>query len=140
MKFKQVTAAAAIFVLFVFGASRVLAQQDGGSRLAHANGEGKLKIGQEEFKVNGVVVKLLDDGKVEITLIADITIFVTGTWVKSGDSQQDFDLSFTDASSRGGLDGTGKLTLGPDSKTLRLTVKGKSRGTKKPVEVAFVGK
>jgi hypothetical protein len=138
MRFKQVTAAAAIFVLFVFGASSVLAQQDGGSRMAHANGEGKLKIGQEQFKVNSVVVKLLDDGKVEITLIADITIFVTGTWVKTGES--DFDLNFTDATSRGGLDGTGKLTLGPDSKSLRLTVKGKSRATKKPVEVEFVGK
>jgi hypothetical protein len=140
MKFKQATAAAAIFVLFIFGTSSVLAQQDGGSRLAHANGEGKLKIGQEQFKVNGVVVKLMDDGKVEITLIADITIFVTGTWAKNADSQQDFDLSFTDATSRGGLDGSGKLTLGPDNSGLRLTVKGKSRATKKPIEVAFVGK
>ena len=140
MKFKQATATAAIFVLFVFGASSVLAQQDGESRMAHANGEGKLKIGQEQFKVNGVVVKLLNDGKVEITLIADITIFVTGTWAKNGESQKDFDLTFTDASSRGGLDGTGKLTLAPDNTGLRLSVKGTSRGTKKPVEVAFVGK
>lgn len=140
MRFKHATAAAAIFVLFIFGVSRVAAQQDGTSRMAHANGEGKLKIGQEQFKVNGVVVKLLDDGKLEITLIADITIFVTGTWAKNADSQQDFDLNFTDETSRGGLDGTGKLTLGPDNSGLRLNLKGKSRATKKPVEVAFVGK
>jgi hypothetical protein len=139
MKSKLATAAAAIFVLFIFGASSAMAQ-DGGSRLAHANGEGKLKIGSEQFKVNGVVVKLLDDGKVEITLIADITIFVTGTWAKAPNSQQDFDLNFTDATSRGGLDGTGKLTLAADNTGIRLNVKGKSRGTKKPVEVAFVGK
>jgi len=139
MKFKHATLAAALLVLSIFGASGVVAQ-DGGSRLAHANGEGKLKLGQEQFKVNGVVVKLLDDGKVEITLIADITIFVTGSWAQSPSSQTDFDLSFTDANSRGGLEGTGKLTLGPDNSGLRLTVKGKSRATKKPVEVTFVGK
>jgi hypothetical protein len=139
MRSKLATAAAAILVLFIFGASRAMAQ-DSSSRLAHANGEGKLKIGNEQFKVNGVVVKLMDDGNVEITLIADITIFVTGTWAKTPNSQQDFDLSFTDASSRGGLDGTGRLTLGADNSGLRLNLKGKSRQTKRPVEVAFVGK
>lgn len=139
MKSKKVTLAAVLLVLSIFGASAAFAQ-DGGSRMAHANGEGKLKVGQEQFKVNGVIVKLLDDGKLEITLIADITIFVTGTWAKSADSQQDYDLSFTDATSRGGLDGTGKLTLGPDNSGMRLSVKGKSRATKKPIEVSFAAK
>lgn len=137
MKFKKAILGAVL--LSVFAAFAVVAQ-DGGSRLAHANGEGKLKIGQEQFKVNGVVVKLLDDGKLEITLIADITIFVTGTWVKNADSQQDYDLTFTDASSRGGLDGTGKLTLNQDNTGMRLSVKGKSRATKKSIEVAFAAK
>ena len=138
MRYQTATLIAAILVLSICGTA--VAQQDGGSRLAHANGEGKLKIGQEQFKVNGVVVKLLDDGKVEITLIADITIFVTGTWAKSANSQQDFDLTFTDATSRGGLDGTGKLTLAPDNSGMRLSVKGKSRATKKPIEVTFAAK
>lgn len=137
MKFKLPTLAAVLLVLSIVGTSPA---QDGTSRMAHANGEGKLKLGSEQFKINGVVVKLLDDGKTEITLIADITIFVTGTWVQSPSSQTDFDLNFTDASSRGGLDGTGKLTLGPDNSGLKLSVKGKSRATKKPVEVSFVGK
>ena len=138
MNYKTATLIAAILVLSICGAA--MAQQNGGSRLAHANGEGKLKIGQEQFKVNGVVVKLLDDGKVEITLIADITIFVTGTWAKTANSQQDFDLNFTDATSRGGLDGTGKLTLAPDNSGMRLSVKGKSRATKRAVEVTFAAK
>jgi hypothetical protein len=140
MKFKQATLIAAILLLSICGASKAQQQDGGGSRLAHANGEGKLKIGQEQFKVNGVVVKLLDDGKVEITLIADITIFVTGTWAKAANSQQDFDLTFTDATSRGGLDGTGKLTLAPDNSGLRLSVKGKSRATKRTIEVSFAAK
>ena len=137
MRFKTATLIAAILVLSICGTSWA---QDSGSRLAHANGEGKLKLGSEQFKVNGVVVKLLDDGKVEITLIADITIFVTGTWAQAANSKEDFDLSFTDATSRGGLDGTGKLTLAPDNSGMRLSVKGKSRATKKPVEVTFASK
>jgi hypothetical protein len=137
MKVKIALLAAAIVVLSLAGTSLA---QDAGSRMAHANGEGTLKIGSEQFKINSVVVKLLDDGTTEITLIADITIFVTGTWVQSPGSQTDFDLSFTDASSRGGLDGTGKLTLNPDNTGLKLNLKGKSRNTKKPVEVSFVGK
>lgn len=108
--------------------------------MAHANGAGTLKLGSEQFKINGVVIKLLDDGKTEITLIADITIFVTGTWAQSPSSQTDFDLSFTDASSRGGLDGAGKLSLNPDNTGLKLNLKGKSRATKRAVEVSFVGK
>ena len=137
MKFKLAFLAAAILVLSLAGTSLA---QDAGSRMAHANGAGTLKLGSEQFKINGVVVKLLDDGKTEITLIADITIFVTGTWAQSPSSKTDFDLSFTDATSRGGLDGTGTLTLGPDNTGMKLTVKGKSRATKKPVEVNFVGK
>lgn len=137
MKVKKALLAAAILVLSIAATSPA---QDGGSRMAHANGAGTLKLGSEQFKINGVVVKLLDDGKTEITLIADITIFVTGTWAQNPGSQTDFDLSFTDATSRGGLDGTGKLTLGPDNTGMKLTVKGKSRATKKPIEVNFVGK
>lgn len=139
MKSIKATLATVLLVLSICGVSAVLAQ-DGGSRLAHANGEGTLKVGQEQFKVNSVIVKLLEDGKLEITLIADITIFVTGTWVKSANSQQDYDLSFTDTTSRGGLDGNGKLTLGPDNSGMRLSVKGKSRATKKPIEVSFTAK
>ena len=139
MKSKKVTLAAVLLVLSIFAVSPAAAQ-DGGSRLAHANGEGKIKLGSEQFKVNGVVVKLLDDGKTEITLIADITIFVTGTWVKATNSEQDFELTFTDDSSRGGLDGTGKLTLRPDNSGIRLAIKGQSRATKKPIEVTFAGK
>ena len=138
MRYKTATLIAALLVLSICGPAA--AQQDGGSRLAHANGEGRIRLGSEQFKVNGVVVKLLDDGKLEITLIADITIFVTGTWVRTPNSQQDFDLSFTDATSRGGLDGTGKLTLAPDNSGMKLSIKGKSRATKKPVEVTFAAK
>lgn len=140
MRLKQMLATASILLLSIFGTSGAAkAPQDGQYRLAHANGDGKLKIGSEQFKIGSVVVKLLDDRKAEITLISDITVFVTGTW-SQGASQDSFDLQITGGASPGGLDGGGNLTLGKDTKDLRLTLKGKSRTTKKTVEVQFIGK
>ena len=140
MKHKHMLAAALILVISVFATSSAWQAQDGQYRMAHANGEGTLKVGQEQFKLNAIVVKLLDDRTAEITLIADITIFVTGTWSQSPESPDTFDLQMTGGTSRGGLEGGGKVTLGKDSKDVRLALKGKSRITKRNVEVDFVGK
>ena len=141
MKIKQMLAASLILVVSIFAASAVTGTQDVPQRLAHANGVGTLKVGQEQFKISGVIVKLLDDRKVEITIISDITIFISGTWAPSGESQEAFDIQITGGASAGGLEGAGKLNLGKDTKPeLRLTLKGKSRTSKKPVEVNFVGK
>ena len=137
MKPRQMIVAATLLVLSMFG---IATAQEVNHRLLHANGQGTLKVGQEQFKVNGVVVKLLDDQKAEITLIADITIFISGTWSRNGESQEAFDLQITGGASPGGLEGSGKLTLGKDTKDVRLILKGKSRTTKKNVEVYFVGK
>lgn len=140
MKLKQVIAAASIVVASISSAGGgVVAKQEVQYRLAHANGQGTLKVGQEQFKVTAIVVKLLDDKKAEITLISDITIFISGTWSQNGESQEAFDLEITGGASAG-FEGTGKVTLGRDPKDLRLIVKGKSRTTRKAIEVYFVGK
>ena len=141
MKLKQMLATASILVLLVFGTSGAAkAPQEVQHRLAHANGEGNLKVGQEQFKIGSVIIKLLDDRKAELTLVSDITFFLTGTWSQNGESKEEFDLQISGGASPGGLDGSGKLTVGKDSKDLRLILKGKSRTTKKIVEVYFVGK
>lgn len=141
MRIKQLIAAASILMLSLSSVSVATASQDGQHRLAYANGEGKLKVGQEQFKVTGVVVKLLDDRKAEITLISDITVFISGTWTQNGESQEDYDLEITGGASPGGLECIGKLRLGKDTKSeVRLTLKGRSRTTKKIVEVQFAGK
>jgi hypothetical protein len=138
MKLKQMLAAASILVLSIVSTPVVAkVQQD---RLAHANGDGRIKVGQEQFKINAVSVKLLDDHKTEIILVADITIFLSGTWSQNADSQDDFDIQITGGASPGGLEGGGKLTLGKDPKDVRLTLKGKSLTSKKNVEVYFAGK
>ena len=141
MKLKQMIAAALIVAMSVFGtSSAVMASQEIQYRLAHANGQGTLKVGQEQFKVTAVVAKLLDDRKAEITLISDITIFISGTWSQNGESPEEFNLQLTGGASPGGLEGGGKLTLGKDTKDLKLILKGKSTTTKKTIEVYFVSK
>ena len=141
MKLKQLIATASIFVTCLFTTSGPMAgAQEVQYRLAHANGQGTLKVGQEQFKVTGVVAKLLDDRKAELTLISDITIFISGTWSQNGESQEQFDLQITGGASPGGLEGGGKLTLGKDTKDLKLILKGKSTTTKKTIEVSFVSK
>jgi len=141
MKLKQLIAAASILVMCLFATSGPMATaQEVQYRLAHANGQGTLKVGQEQFKVTAVVAKLLDDKKAELTLISDITVFVSGTWSQNGESQEEFGLQITGGASPGGLEGTGKLTLGKDTKNLKLILKGKSTTTKKNIEVYFVSK
>ena len=54
--------------------------QDNKSIVAHANGDGTLKLGDEKFKVSTVVIKLFEDGKAEINLVSEITVFVSGSW------------------------------------------------------------
>ena len=134
MKLRQMLAAVSIVVLSILSMPVVAkVQQD---RLAHANGDGKLKVGQEQFKINAVSVKLLDDHKAEIILVSDITVFLSGTWSQHAESQEEFDIQITAGAAPGGLEGNGKLTLG---KEMRLTLKGASRTSKKNVEVYFVG-
>lgn len=138
MRLRQILAVASILVLSIVSTPvGARAQQD---RLAHANGDGQLKVGNEQFKISAITVKLLDDRKAEIILVADITFFLSGTWSQSAESQQAFDIQITGGASPGGLEGGGKLTLGEDPKDVRLTLKGKSRTSKKNVEVYFVGK
>lgn len=119
----------------------IAAPQDPQQRLAHANGQGTLKVGQERFKITSVVVKLIDDHTAELTLVSDITVFLSGTWSQQANSEQDFDLKITGGASGGGIEGGGKLTLGKDLQSgLRLDLKGSSKTTKRQIEVHFEGK
>jgi hypothetical protein len=136
---------AVVLLLAMFGATlcvrRARAEaQESASRLAVGKGEGTLKVGSEKFKINSVIVKLIDDRKAEITLVSDITVFLTATWTSHADSQQEFDLDVS-SDSRGGVEGKGKVILSGDGKAVtKLSLKGISRGTKRSVEASFEGK
>jgi|KBSSwiStaDraftv2_1062776.scaffolds.fasta_scaffold404422_1 hypothetical protein len=115
--------------------------QENQSRLATARGQGTLRVGDERFKINSVIVKLIEDRKAEITLVSDITVFMEATWTNHGESRDEFDLEVTGGASPGGVEGRGKVFLSSDGKAvMRLSVKGVSRTTKRIVEANFEGK
>lgn len=131
-----------LFLLLMLIALRgyVVAQQQT-SRLVTANGEGILKVGREEFKVHTVVAKLLEDGTAEITLVSDITIFASAKWTSRGDNLQEIDLEMTGGAGKGGVEGSGKLFLREDKKSLAsLKMRAVNKASKKGIEVSFVAK
>jgi hypothetical protein len=140
-KRKLITAASVVVLAMVGTTYLGVSAQENQVRIAHSSGQGTLKVGDEQFKLTSVIVKLIDDRKAELTLVSDITIFLTATWSNHGESQQEFDLDLSGSNSRGGLEGTGKVVLGNGGKSVaRLTLKGVSRATRRPVEVNFEGK
>jgi len=114
---ERITAIAAGIVVITLLAAALAAgeAQESQERLAHSNGQGTLRVGDERFKLTAVVVKLIDDRKAELTLVSDITIFLTATWSNHGESQQEIDLDIS-GDSRGGLEGTGKVVLGDEDR------------------------
>ena len=129
-----------ICTLLVFG-SVVFAQDPQPSLVASASGEGKIKLGKEEFKLNGVVVKGFQDGKIEINLVSDITIFINGSWSRASDNDKTIDLKITGGSVSGNLDGGGKIILTDDRKaiaSLKLQVLNKI--SRKTITADFVAK
>jgi hypothetical protein len=131
-----------VAVLVMLGATVVIGEaQENQSRLATANGQGTLRVGDERFKISTVIVKLMDDRKAEITLVSDITVFLTGTWSNHGEAPEEVDLEVTGGASPGGLEGRGKVFLSSDGKSVtRLSLKGVSRTTKRALEANFAGK
>lgn len=118
-----------------------LAFQQSKSLLATANGKGTLKVGKEHFAISTVIVKLLEDGKAEITLVSDIAIFVTGTWSGGDNPQQGIDVKLTGGATAGGLEGGGKILLRDDGKSIAsLTLQGTNRTTKRNVAANFTAK
>jgi hypothetical protein len=109
--------------------------------MASSNGEGVLKMGQEQFKVTAAVVKLNDDGTADVHLVSDITVFVSGTWSKTGDATNGIDLQITGGAARSDLKGSGKLFLRDDGKSIAsLTLQIITKFTKRTIDVSFVGK
>src|SRR5215204_2947846 len=114
----------ALFVLIILAAAPAWSMQDSESIVAHANGKGVLKLGDEEFKVTSVVIKLFKDGKAEINLLADLVIFVSGTWSRDSNSQKII-LKITAGATGGGVEAAGELTLRGESRSIeRVSLQG----------------
>lgn len=109
--------------------------------VASADGDGTIKLGKEEFKIYAVVVKLFEDGKAEINLVTDITVFVQGTWSSGNDVQKGIDLHITGNVAAGNLEGSGKIFLRDDRKSIAsLNLEVLNKGTKKTIKANFTAK
>ena len=121
--------------------SVAFAQDPQPSLVASANGEGKIKLGKEEFKLNAVVVKGFQDGKIEINLVTDITVFISGTWSRANENDKTIDVKITGGSTSGNLDGGGKLLLSDDRKSITgLKLQLVNKITKKTITADFTAK
>ena len=121
--------------------SIAVAQDPTPSLVASANGEGKIKLGKEEFQLNAVVVKGFQDGKIEINLITDITVFINGTWSRTSENDKTIDVKITGGSTSGNLNGSGKLILTDDRKSIAsLKLQLVNKISKKTITADFVAK
>ncbi|HEY6802698.1 MAG TPA: hypothetical protein VI306_03880 [Pyrinomonadaceae bacterium] len=138
MKTRIITLIIVVVIVCGGGALDTRAQEQ--SRLFNSDGHGKIRIGNESFKVSSVIVKLIDDHQVEVTLISEITIFLKGTWSDSTEKPRDITLEITGGASAGGLEAKGHLTIADDDKSIvMLIISGQSRRTKRVVGVDFKG-
>lgn len=115
------------------------------SVVAHANGTGTIKLGDEVFKVTAVVAKLFENGKIEISIISDITIFMSGTWTRSADSANSIKLKITAGAAGSGVDASGDLNLREDSQGEQkaidnISLQGQSKTTHQVVSLDFKAK
>ena|SRR6185436_9966467 len=121
--------------------SIAVAQDPTPSLVASANGEGKIKLGKEEFQLNAVVVKGFQDGKIEINLITDITVFINGTWSRASENDKTIDVKITGGSTSGNLNGSGKLILTDDRKSIAsLKLQLVNKISKRTITADFVAK
>ena len=134
-------AIAASVLLAVLAFAEGAVSQQSKSLVATANGEGTIKFGKESFKIHAVVVKLFEDGKAEINLVSDITVFISGTWSRGNDADKNIDIKITGGSVSGNLDGGGKLLLTEDRKSIAgLNLQVMNQTTRKVIKADFVAK
>jgi len=106
---------------------------------ATASGKGTIKIGRETFQVYSVVVKLSEDGRVDLTLVSEITFFLSGHWTQTSDSPKTYTLEITGSMTGGGAQGTGKIIMRADGTSLdRLNAEGGVKTSARKVSVQFV--
>lgn len=145
MRVSRRSFALCLLLLFALPVCAQQQQTEPKSVVAHANGTGTIKLGDEEFKVSAVVIKLFDDGKAEISVVSEITIFMSGTWTRSADTGNVIKLKVTAGATGGGVDASGDLYLREDGQAEhraidRVSLLGESKTTHKVVSLDFKAK
>ncbi len=126
--------------LFLVSSTSGFALYEAKSKVASANGSGTLKVGNEEFQVTSIVVKLFADGKAEINIISEITIFITGKWSRKDANSNEIDLNMTGGAASSSFEGQGKLFLKTKNEKVidKLTLQGQTRLSSRKIDLNFV--
>ena len=132
---KQMVALCLLLSLLTIGVQAL--QKEPKSIVAHANGNGVLKIGDEEFKVTSVVIKLFEGGRAEINLISEITVFVSGTWARTENDRKVINLKITGGATGGGVEASGELHLRGEKAIERVSLNGASKTTHRVMTLNF---
>jgi hypothetical protein len=131
----------AVMILLLLTLPGLAGGQQPKSLVASANGDGTIKLGSEEFKIYAVTVKLFKDGKAEINLVTDITVFVNGTWSRGVDAENAINIKIKGNVMAGNMEGGGKLFLSANRKSIaRLQLEVLNKTTSKVIKADFDAK
>lgn len=124
-------------LLLLFSIPAWALQKEPKSIVVQANGSGVLKVGDEQFKVTGVVIKLFEDGKAEINLLSEITVFINGTWARAENDRKTINLKITGGATGGGIAANGEVHLRGEKLIERVSLEGEITTTHRLVSLSF---
>ena len=112
--------------------------QDAESLIVTAKGHGEISVTVEKRKISAALVVLRKDNSVMITVTTDLQLQLQGTWKANTASPEEILLKITGGAVANDLDGSGKLVLTADRKSLKeLTINAESAIGQK-ITVTFV--
>jgi hypothetical protein len=138
MNYQRIVAGFVCAFLILIALPGNAAPQKPTSLMATAKGKGTIKVGREEFPLHSVILKLKEDGALELTLVSEITLFFEGTWSSGDDIGKGIDLKINPTAT-GSTQGAGKVFLRDDGKSIaRMTLQASNKFRKTNVEVQFL--
>ena len=139
MLYRKIVATFLAGSLLLLAASSFAAQESSKATLINTKGKGTIKVGKESFPLYAVVLNLKEDNKLEITLIADITLFFEGSWSKGNNPGEPIELKIK-GQGTGSIEGSGKAFLRADGQAItRLNLKASNKFRPQVISVDFSG-
>jgi hypothetical protein len=122
------TNAFACAILLLLSVSVVSVAQKITSLTATAKGQGTLTTADSaQRKINAVGVILREDGEAQITIFTDLQLSAQGRWTVGDELSKGIDLQITGGIVAGNANGTGKVYLRQDGKSIaRVSIKAKT--------------
>lgn len=128
-----------VMLLFAGFSLPVFAQsQEAESLIVTAKGHGEISVRVEKRKITAALVVLRENGTAMVTVTTDLQLQLQGTWKANTASPDEIALKITGGAVADDLDGSGRLVLTSDRKSLKeLTINAKSADGQE-ITVTFV--